>query len=135
MHDLVELNQLIKNDGEPDVWISTTQHTLLSGVFPDGIMQNKTYQSLIEQLRFFNGELNSIREQEEPLCWLNTVAADKLAYFKQHLAPYRQTTMSEVNALQSSIIPTAHLARSIFSSVQQADTASELGAVTKNIKP
>jgi hypothetical protein len=98
-------------------------------------MQNKTYQSLIEQLRFFNGELNSIREQEEPLCWLNTVAADKLAYFKQHLAPYRQTTMSEVNALQSSIIPTAHLARSIFSSVQQADTASELGAVTKNIKP
>ena len=103
MEDLAELNGLIHDDGETKVWISTTQHTILSGTLPDGVLQNGDYQSLIEQIRVFNGELNGLREQEAPLCWLDTDANNKLDYFQEHIMPYRQTTASEFKALQATL--------------------------------
>ncbi len=88
-----------------NVWISDTQHTLLEGVFPENIMQNSEYQALIEQIRFFNGECNELREQRAPLCWLNDCTSEKLAYFQEHIMPYRKTTASEFNNLQAALSP------------------------------
>ncbi len=100
MDDLVELHALLKDNHDSNVWISTAQHTLLSGTFPSDILENKSYQAVIEQIRFFNGELNGLREQETPRHWLNQDSSEKMAYFHEKIMPYRQTTLSEVKSLQ-----------------------------------
>lgn len=105
MEDLAELTGLIKAEGDTNVWISDTRHTLLEGVFPENIMQNSEYQALIEQIRFFNGECNELREQKAPLCWLNDGTSEKLAFFQEHIMPYRKTTASEFNNLQATLSP------------------------------
>lgn len=103
MDDLVELHALIKDEGDINIWISTTQHHILSGQLPEGIQQNQDYQALVEQIRFFNGELNGLREQEVPLRWLSESGDEKITYFYEHIMPYRQTVLSEVNNLRLSL--------------------------------
>lgn len=105
MMDLVEINGWINDYGENKAWISTAQHTILAGSFPENMMKNVEYQALIEQIRFFNGECNGLREQEAPLCWLNHDTDNKLAFFREHIMPYRQTTASEFNHLQTVLSP------------------------------
>ena len=101
--DLAELKGLIKNDDEAHVWISDTEHTLLEGFFPDDIMQNREYQALIEQIRFFNGELSKLCEQDASFCWLNQESNEKLTCFHENIMPYRQTMSGEFCNLQAVI--------------------------------
>ncbi len=103
MSDLSELKGLINTESDPMVWISNTQHTILEGVFPEGILQNTAYKTLIEQIRLFNGECNGLREQKTPLCWLNQNSNEKLASFKEFIMPYRQTKSNEFKALQAAL--------------------------------
>jgi hypothetical protein len=124
MDDLLELHALIKDEGDTKVWISTTQHSILSGHLLDDIRQNKDYQSLIEQIRLFNGELNSLREQQTPLCWLNQEGSDKLAYFYEHIMPYRQTVLSDVNNLRSLLSVMTSSISSSFDNMEAASIAA-----------
>ena len=38
-------------------WISTTQQTVLGGVFPEDMPHNKVYQTILEQVQFSMGSL------------------------------------------------------------------------------
>lgn len=118
LEDLVELNQMIQDEGETNIWISTTQHHILSGKLPQGIELNPVYQGLIEQLRFFNGELYGLTEQDEPFHWLNEDTDEKIAYFQEHIMPYRQTVPSELEQLRykCASASTSRRMNSIFSS-------------------
>lgn len=107
VNDLNELDAAIKrrdSEEQPKVWISTTQHTLLCGAFPKDIFQNQAYQSIIEQIRFFNGECLNLSKQKTPLVWLNHNSSEKLAFFQERIMPYRQTTPSEFKALQDNLL-------------------------------
>jgi hypothetical protein len=107
--DVDDLNELhdetnkLNSENEPKVWISTTQHTLLSGSFPKDIFQNQEYQSIIEQIRFFNGECHNLSTQKTPLVWLNHHSSEKLAFFQEYLMPYRQTAASSFEDLQNNL--------------------------------
>nr|MCH9756157.1 DUF3638 domain-containing protein [Gammaproteobacteria bacterium] len=102
VEDAYELEQHLE-DMPPGVeaWIGTTQHTRLEGVVPEGILDNPDYQSLIEQVRFFNGECNMLSEQKTSLHWLNNQRHEKLDYFEQNIMPYRQTTVGELRHLKN----------------------------------
>lgn len=100
-----ELDDLKKcmTSAYPDVWISTTQHTPLVGDLPASMMNNPTYLSIIEQLRFFNGEFNLLNEQSTPFQWLTEQSSEKIDFFKTHLGPFRSTKPEEIKQLQMNL--------------------------------
>ncbi len=82
------------------VWLTTTQHSRLEGNPPKDIQKNPNYQSLIEQARFFNGELGLLRDSTEPLSWLSEDTDQKLTFFEQHLALPRAVDPSDLVLLR-----------------------------------
>ena len=94
--------------GDPDfkllpLWISTTQHTCLSGNKPKALLSNPQYTSLIEQARYFNGEFSLLNQQKEPLQWLNQNGAQKIQFFKNYLSPFRHAQPSDFAMLEAKI--------------------------------
>lgn len=87
-----------------NLWIGTTQHTLLAGNRPDQIEKNDHYQRMIEQIRFFNGEFKLLSEQEALPLWMNEDTQDKMAFFKKHLAPYRLIKNQEIMNLETTLV-------------------------------
>ena len=85
--DLEGLYKHIANT--PNNWVSTTEGTVLCGEQPKGIQATKTYQSLRDQVRFFNGEFNAFLEPEGNSEWLNEAVSPKLQFFEESLLPYR----------------------------------------------
>ncbi len=132
MDDLLELHSLIKDEGDIKVWISTTQHGILSGHFPDNIRQNKDYQALIEEIQLFNGELNGLREQNTPRSWLNQEGSEKLAYFHEHIMPYRQTVLSEVNNLQTALSSAISIDSSSIKKMVSISTTQQMRTKVQN---
>lgn len=84
----------------PSSWLSTTQDTLISGNRPDGVLLETRYQSLREQVRFFNGEFASLLNQETPLVWMKEDPVDKITFFENTLLPYRPGSAAELNQLR-----------------------------------
>lgn len=73
-------------------WLSTTRHSVLGGRRPNGIQNNEQYQSLIEQIRYFNGEINALLSEPKQLVWMPKEGKKKIAYFEQKMLPNRETT-------------------------------------------
>ena len=82
-------------------WITTTQHSVLAGTAPDSIEQSREYQTLIEQVRFFNGQADELAHQKPPFFWINQNTAEKLSYFNTSIMPARQTNTESFNALSA----------------------------------
>ena len=66
-------------------WIATTLDTVVAGKPPDDILLNKDYQLLREQIRFFNGELRVLVNQDTALIWLQVDPLKKIAFFENKL--------------------------------------------------
>lgn len=95
-----ELQPLITSENKADVWISTTQHTLLSGQRPSDFKIDPEYQLIIEQIRYFNGEFNLLLEKEASLDWLAEKTREKLSFFEQYLYPCRETLATHIDQLE-----------------------------------
>ena len=87
LYELHTLMNTTENSTNIKIWISTTQHHILHGSFPENILQNTQYLSLIEQIRFFNGEFDLLKQQTV-FHWLSE---DKLEHFRTSLLRYRPT--------------------------------------------
>lgn len=81
-------------------WIATTLDTVVAGTRPEGMLQDVRYQSLREQVRFFNGEFAGLMNQDTPLIWLKEQRAEKLAFYEKNLLPYRPGSASEFNLIR-----------------------------------
>ena len=88
---------------EPNQWIGTTQHTVLKGRPPENYRLNQHYQTLIEQIRYFNGEFQLLLEQQEPFHWLSEKFPEKMAYFNDYLLKTRETTQKDIHALKTAL--------------------------------
>jgi hypothetical protein len=84
--DVEELQSQIENTHGN--WLSTTEGTVLAGTMPY-LADDTNYQSLQEQVRFFNGEFTSFTNPEIPLSWINEKPLEKLVYFEERLLVYR----------------------------------------------
>jgi hypothetical protein len=87
----------------PGNWIATTQDTVVSGHKPSGILATSEYQSLREQVRFFNGEFNTLLNQETPLLWCKENPVEKIEFFTDQLLPYKPKCASGLHQLKSAL--------------------------------
>lgn len=83
-------------DRKPSAWICTTQDTILAGTPPDGVEQDPVYRSIIEQIRYFNGEFNLIKA---PFYWLKNQPEEKIRFYKTYLLHCRESNESDINAV------------------------------------
>jgi hypothetical protein len=118
------LSNLFRNNF--DNWISTTQDTVVAGKQPPDILSKKRYQSLREQVRFFNGEFLSLLEQDTPLTWLKENIEEKLSFFERHLQCYRPDCETGLHQLktaltQGNVEGFAHIAKFPFKDQTQTD--------------
>ena len=87
-----------------NIWMTTTQHTLLAGERPDWVLNDPAYQTLIEQTRFFSGEWRSLLQQKIPFQWLNEQPQEKLEYFETNLLPFRDISIHEFDQINPMIL-------------------------------
>ena len=94
-----ELKDISKTLPE-NAWITTTQNTLLAGTFPEGISEDQTYRSILEQVQYFNGECPLLIENYRNLSWLRTDTESKLSYLKDTLSNMHEMNLSEFERLE-----------------------------------
>ncbi len=90
---LPEVNQYDK------AWISTTQHHCLAGKPEEHIELAQDYQLIIEQVRFFNGELSLLLETSSSLLWLADDTQQKVEFFHNNLLCSRECHASQLQQL------------------------------------
>jgi hypothetical protein len=93
----------LKNNPEPDVWISNTAMTLLAGQSPAGINQDPRYQELIEKVRFFSGEFSLLLKGDIALNWLRQDTDKKMEFFKKELRASRETKLHDIKGLMQAL--------------------------------
>ncbi len=84
-------------------WIATTLDTVTAGNPPPNILASQQYQSLREQVRFFNGEFEPLLNQDTPLIWLKEKSVDKIAFFENQLQVYRPGSETELVQLKAAL--------------------------------
>lgn len=84
-----------------DCWVSSTNHTPLFGTMPSEVIKDAEYQSIIEQVRFFNGEFSSLLSGDISLHWIKEKPKEKMAFFEQYLFQYRETLPRELDQLKA----------------------------------
>ncbi len=89
--------------GSTNSWIATTLDTVTAGNPPPNILANQQYQSLREQVRFFNGEFEPLLNQDTPLIWLKEKSVDKIAFFENQLQIYRPGSETELVQLKAAL--------------------------------
>jgi len=98
-----DLKAKLKGQNLKNSWISTTMDTCVAGNCPTGIVKNQDYLHLREQVRFFNGEFESLINQEEPLGWLREQTQEKLDFFNHNLQTLRPGSSGGFSRLKSTL--------------------------------
>lgn len=88
---------------EIPIWISTTQQTLLEGHRPSDVLNNEHYKSLLEQIRFFNGEFGLLYRQKEPFQWLSQNTNHKLQFYQKNISRHRLSQMKDFAAFEAKV--------------------------------
>ncbi len=84
----------------PDAtWFSDLQGNCLWGKKPAYIESLDMYHNLMEQVLFFNGDLEPLMQRPR-FSWLNQESDKKIAFFEAKILPYREATREEVNRLK-----------------------------------
>jgi len=120
----------------PGSWISANDGTPLPDLkLPDGILENREYQCLREQIQFFNGELDTLSTQTIPLDWLRDNTKEKLSFFKERLMSYRPGSDKDLAILQEVLIKSNntgfdYIASNPFKDFNQFDWATAFPELT-----
>jgi hypothetical protein len=69
-------------------WFVTNLGTVIGGKRPEGMLNNKKYLALQEQVRFFNGDIPTLLDQPT-LYWLKERNQEKLEFFRKELMAFR----------------------------------------------
>lgn len=99
-------------------WLTTTQFTTLAGTPPVGIRDNVEYQTLIEQVRYFNGEFSSLLSGDIPLDWLMENSKQKISFFEKYLYNNHETLPVHLTHLRSRLFNHAGIYKYITSNLE-----------------
>jgi hypothetical protein len=86
------------------IWVVNTCDTLYAGKPPTSTVLNKNYENMIQQLKFYNGDLKSLSHSDLSGTWLMLELEEKLQYFEQHLLPLRMTDKQEFNHFKKVVL-------------------------------
>jgi len=86
----------------PSQWIVSSNGDVLIGAkLPLNSAQEKQYQKLLEQTRFFGGHLKELINQNEAHQWIDKHPLEYIALFKRYLSPYREYHQRELTQIAS----------------------------------
>ncbi len=119
-----DLSDRLSLSNNNNSWIATTQDTVVAGKRSPEILQQQQYQELREQVRFFNGELSSLSNQDTPLLWINIQPEQKFEFFEKNLMPYRPGSETKIHQLKTALTQAksegfAYIAKRPFSDLTQ----------------
>jgi hypothetical protein len=83
-----------------DSWFSTNLDTVVGGKRPEGMLKDKEYLSLREQVRFFNGDMSTLLDQNN-FYWLKDRPLEKIEFFKKELMRYRPGSSEDLSQLKT----------------------------------
>lgn len=97
--------QLKKSPPQPPnyIWLTNTQGSLLSGKYgkkPPSEILNSSYERIMQQLQFYNGDLLPLLRQDLSGSWLMEDFDKKMLYFEYKLLPYRMTDKHKFTTLK-----------------------------------
>lgn len=113
--DIDEL--LSKSEVNPPnyVWLINSHETKFSGTPPAKENLHPNYKSMIQQLRFYNGDLGYLLEDDLSGSWLMENYQEKMAYFEKNILPYRMVDKSKMQMLHKKINSLHEAHASVFS--------------------
>jgi hypothetical protein len=114
INEAMELQQVLSNPSNTHplrpflsapchFWISTTQHAVRFGAPPENYLKDPAYCKLMEQIRFFDGKLTELLDDETPMAWLREESQAKLTYATNHIFSHRKTLRSDIKVLSDSL--------------------------------
>jgi hypothetical protein len=80
------------------VWLSTLDHRVLHGERPQNMLEDNRYRLLMEQLYFFNGQLDILANHYEEFLWMPLQFEEKWNFYEQFIVPNRST--NELTSVQ-----------------------------------
>lgn len=91
-YDMTRLIEKLKKEppSPPNyIWFTNTHESIFYGTKPPAAQLHPTYASVMQQIRFYNGDLNYLLNEDLSGSWLMEAFEEKLKYFEKHLLPYR----------------------------------------------
>lgn len=86
------------------IWLINTQNSLLSGERPPSEILHPSYENIMQQLQFYNGDLLTLCSKDLSGSWLMEGLQEKMQYFEDHFLPYRMTDKQKFNTLKSKML-------------------------------
>ncbi|MGE4350017.1 MAG: hypothetical protein AB7D28_09650, partial [Candidatus Berkiella sp.] len=88
------------NIEEPNyIWVMNTHETQFMGLAPDSAKLHPNYKRILQQLRFYNGDLGYLQEEDLSGSWLTENFDEKMRYFEKNILPYRIVEKSKMKLL------------------------------------
>ncbi|MCS5709091.1 DUF3638 domain-containing protein [Candidatus Berkiella cookevillensis] len=88
------------NIEEPNyIWVMNTHETQFMGLAPDSAKLHPNYKRILQQLRFYNGDLGYLQEEDLSGSWLMENFDEKMRYFEKNILPYRIVEKSKMKLL------------------------------------
>lgn len=101
---------------EPNyVWVMNTHETKLTGLAPDSVKLHPNYKRILQQLRFYNGDLGYLQEEDLSGSWLMENFNEKMKFFEKNILPYRIVEKSKMKLLHKKMICLHEAHLSVFS--------------------
>lgn len=96
---------LKKNSPEPPnyIWVMDTMESIFYGIKPPKHLMHSSYNNILQQIQFYNGNLHHINGHSLVGSWLMINHKEKLNYFREHLLPYRMCERRHLDALEKKI--------------------------------
>ncbi|MCH9756958.1 MAG: DUF3638 domain-containing protein [Gammaproteobacteria bacterium] len=106
--EFTDLRKQFNRNPSHNLWFSDLQGDCLLGEKPADIDSSEDYASLMEQVLFFNGDLDSLNRTAR-FAWMDQNPKEKCDFFEINLLPYRETKQEEFQKLKKHFERSAHL--------------------------
>ena len=106
-------------------WLSTSKEHILGGKKPIDMDEDVEYRKLLEQIRYFLGQVRLLLDQKTTYVWINENPSEKLAFLREKVMPNRYGNARELYLLESVLLKKTqtypYVQEHIFDNLNQAD--------------
>lgn len=99
--NLNKSNTAVDREGKREYWIETAHHTLYAGKRP--MIGSPAYKQAIDEIAFFNGDLDILYHNLNNESWIKTAAPAKLQYLERVIQPLHQDKANLMKPLTAAV--------------------------------
>lgn len=98
-------------------WLTTPRGSFFAGKKPRVV--NKNYNSMMEQIQYFNGDLDMLAKQKHAHEWLSKETTDKLNFFEKHIQPHYVCKTRDMKTVKKRVSITAAVYKFIVENTEK----------------